>query len=136
MIRVLCPRNSLSPVGVCLYFHWLVSGYRIVVFTTHCLCVCLFVFCGSPRPPVCLSCGLCLFFSCYWLCVVCLCFGGSLCLSVCLSCDLCLCCFGVGLGVVCVRGLHSCLNLPDLKVYTSSSLQTNSGGSPGNNQIT
>ena len=52
-----------------------------------------------------------IFSSCIWLYVVCLCFSGSPCPSVCLSCDLCLCCFGVGLGVVCVRGLHSCLNL-------------------------
>ena len=52
-----------------------------------------------------------IFSSCIWLYVVCLCFSCSPCPSVCLSCDLCLCCFGVGLGVVCVRGLHSCLNL-------------------------
>ena len=52
-----------------------------------------------------------IFSSCFWLCVVCLCFGGSPCPSDCLSCDSCLCCFGVGLGVVCVRGLQSCLNL-------------------------
>ena len=66
------------------------------------------------RPSVCLvvcvwSALICS--SCFWLYVVCLCFSGSPCPSVCLSCDLCLCCFGVGLGVVCVRGLHSCLNL-------------------------
>ena len=48
-------------------------------------------------------------------------FSGSPCPSVCLSCDLCLCCFGVGLGGVCVCGLHSCLNWPKSR---QSSLQT------------
>ena len=44
----------------------------------------------------------------------------SVCLSVCLSCDLCLCCFGVGFGVLRVRGLRlaflSELNMLQLSV--------------------